>query len=86
MSNRAGEDADGHPLVSKKELIDGSGQRCLGRAVRMLELLTLNQRVQGSSPCAPTNHCKGLAPPDRRIPTSGQLAFRQIGLFRSAKP
>jgi hypothetical protein len=41
---------------SKKELIDGSGQRCLGRAVRMLELLTLNQRVQGSSPCAPTNH------------------------------
>jgi hypothetical protein len=28
----------------------GTGLAC------MLELLTLNQRVQGSSPCAPTNH------------------------------
>jgi hypothetical protein len=28
---------------------------------RMLELLTLNQRVQGSSPCAPTNQINHLA-------------------------
>jgi hypothetical protein len=28
---------------------------------RMLEMLTLNQRVQGSSPCAPTNHFNDLA-------------------------
>jgi hypothetical protein len=28
----------------------------------LVEQLTLNQRVQGSSPCAPTNKIKHLAP------------------------
>jgi hypothetical protein len=45
--------------------------------------LTLNQRVQGSSPCAPTNHFKGLAPPDAShsdkrtagIPTNRPFSF-----------
>ena len=37
----------------------------LGRIAQLVEQLTLNQRVQGSSPCAPTNHPKGLA---RRSP------------------
>jgi hypothetical protein len=32
-------------------------------------LLTLNQRVQGSGPCAPTNHFNGLAGSRRFIPT-----------------
>ena len=35
----------------------------LGRIAQLVEQLTLNQRVQGSSPCAPTNHFNGLGPP-----------------------
>ena len=31
-----------------------------GRIAQLVEQLTLNQRVQGSSPCAPTNQNKGL--------------------------
>ena len=30
------------------------GQRFWGRIAQLVEQLTLNQRVQGSSPCAPT--------------------------------
>ena len=32
-----------------------------GRIAQLVEQLTLNQRVQGSSPCAPTNVFNGLA-------------------------
>jgi hypothetical protein len=32
-----------------------------GRIAQLVEQLTLNQRVQGSSPCAPTNSFKDLA-------------------------
>jgi hypothetical protein len=31
-----------------------------GRIAQLVEQLTLNQRVQGSSPCAPTNEIKDL--------------------------
>ena len=31
-----------------------------GRIAQLVEQLTLNQRVQGSSPCAPTNKIKEL--------------------------
>ena len=31
-----------------------------GRIAQLVEQLTLNQRVQGSSPCAPTSRVKGL--------------------------
>jgi hypothetical protein len=34
---------------------------CDGRIAQLVEQLTLNQRVQGSSPCAPTIEIKGLA-------------------------
>src|SRR5215469_17638040 len=34
----------------------------LGRIAQLVEQLTLNQRVQGSSPCAPTNKIKYLGP------------------------
>src|SRR5208283_4996123 len=37
----------------------GSGQFD-GRIAQLVEQLTLNQRVQGSSPCAPTIEIKGL--------------------------
>ena len=30
-----------------------------GRIAQLVEQLTLNQRVQGSNPCAPTNEIKG---------------------------
>jgi hypothetical protein len=33
----------------------------LGRIAQLVEQLTLNQRVQGSSPCAPTRQNKDLA-------------------------
>jgi hypothetical protein len=42
----------------------------LGRIAQLVEQLTLNQRVQGSSPCAPTNHFNGLAETGTFIPTS----------------
>jgi hypothetical protein len=32
-----------------------------GRIAQLVEQLTLNQRVQGSSPCAPTNEIKSLS-------------------------
>jgi hypothetical protein len=32
----------------------------VGRIAQLVEQLTLNQRVQGSSPCAPTNKIKDL--------------------------
>ena len=31
-----------------------------GRIAQLVEQLTLNQRVQGSNPCAPTNEIKDL--------------------------
>src|SRR5262245_49139035 len=34
--------------------------RVKGRIAQVVEQLTLNQRVQGSSPCAPTNKIKRL--------------------------
>src|SRR5690349_6981938 len=37
-----------------------------GRIAQLVEQLTLNQRVQGSSPCAPTNHVNHLEPSTRR--------------------
>jgi hypothetical protein len=39
----------------------------LGRIAQLVEQLTLNQRVQGSSPCAPTNKIKYLLAFWRRI-------------------
>ncbi len=41
----------------------------LGRIAQLVEQLTLNQRVQGSSPCAPTNPFKGLGHARLFIPT-----------------
>src|SRR5262249_61657990 len=40
--------------------------------IRKSYLVTLNQRVQGSSPCAPTNVFNRLADFDRAIPTSSR--------------
>jgi hypothetical protein len=42
----------------------------LGRIAQLVEQLTLNQRVQGSSPCAPTNYFKHLDGRRISIPTS----------------
>src|SRR5215471_11765630 len=41
--------------------------RCdrFGRIAQLVEQLTLNQRVQGSSPCAPTNDFNDLAKNNR---------------------
>ena len=36
----------------------------LGRIAQLVEQLTLNQRVQGSSPCAPTNKFNDFMPID----------------------
>src|SRR5216684_3223303 len=38
-----------------------------GRIAQLVEQLTLNQRVQGSSPCAPTNKIRHLATIRRNI-------------------
>jgi hypothetical protein len=52
----------------------------LGRIAQLVEQLTLNQRVQGSSPCAPTNLFKDLAMTgtlhsDNRVKHSDKSAF-----------
>ena len=44
------------PETSRTALARGMG----GRIAQLVEQLTLNQRVQGSSPCAPTNLIKRL--------------------------
>src|SRR5215469_17942663 len=48
--------------------------RCdrFGRIAQLVEQLTLNQRVQGSSPCAPTNDFNNLARSVSVILTSSQ--------------
>src|SRR6185312_13247320 len=52
-----------------------------GRIAQLVEQLTLNQRVQGSNPCAPTNLSKHLAdlrqviPTCRRLPIPTKLPF-----------
>jgi hypothetical protein len=38
----------------------------IGRIAQLVEQLTLNQRVQGSSPCAPTNKIKDLTLEQKR--------------------
>jgi hypothetical protein len=46
-----------------------------GRIAQLVEQLTLNQRVQGSSPCAPTIEIKDLAD----IPTGHASQKRRLG-------
>jgi hypothetical protein len=44
-----------------------------GRIAQLVEQLTLNQRVQGSSPCAPTNDFNVLSGGIFAVLTTGQL-------------
>ena len=48
-----------------------------GRIAQLVEQLTLNQRVQGSNPCAPTNEIKDLVRsrpyPENNAPSCGTL-------------
>jgi chromosomal replication initiation ATPase DnaA len=46
---------------------------CDGRIAQLVEQLTLNQRVQGSSPCAPTIDIKGLPAFEAALPILSQL-------------
>ena len=57
----------------KRALVVPGFAPAVGRIAQLVEQLTLNQRVQGSNPCAPTNEIKGLlGPPPQKIP---QKAF-----------
>jgi hypothetical protein len=55
----------------------------LGRIAQLVEQLTLNQRVQGSSPCAPTNPFNDLAEVALAIPTwrSAVIPTNRLHLF-----
>jgi hypothetical protein len=53
------------------------------RLKELCKRLTLDQRVPGSSPGAPTKLFRHLASPSGSHPTSGQRLFRQIGCFCS---
>ena len=44
-------------LHCEVRLVEPAGRWC-GRIAQLVEQLTLNQRAQGSSPCAPTNDFK----------------------------
>jgi hypothetical protein len=46
-------------LHCEVRLVEPADHWC-GRIAQLVEQLTLNQRAQGSSPCAPTNDFKGL--------------------------
>ena len=46
-------------LQRGRRLVKGAPRWC-GCIAQLVEQLTLNQRVQGSSPCAPTNDFKAL--------------------------
>ena len=51
------------PLLKGAALRGGHGPRAFdGRIAQLVEQLTLNQRVQGSSPCAPTIEINDLSP------------------------
>src|SRR5271166_6030288 len=54
--------ADGHKANSapKHNRWNCLTHKRLGRIAQLVEQLTLNQRVQGSSPCAPTNKINDL--------------------------
>ena len=54
----------------------GVPPRQSGRIAQLVEQLTLNQRVQGSSPCAPTTH----SPASLKTAVSGQKAANCGGL------
>ena len=63
---RSGRRRFSHCVLSR--FAQGSSAWCnRGRIAQVPEQLTLNQRVQGSSPCAPTNHFNAL---ERRRITS----------------
>ena len=44
----------------KRALVAPGFALAAGRIAQLVEQLTLNQRVQGSNPCAPTNEIKDL--------------------------
>ena len=44
----------------KRALVAPGSALAAGRIAQLVEQLTLNQRVQGSNPCAPTNEIKDL--------------------------
>ncbi len=51
-----------HTLQSNNEILDDIffSANGAGRIAQLVEQLTLNQRVQGSNPCAPTNKINTL--------------------------
>ncbi len=56
----------------KRALVAPGSALATGRIAQLVEQLTLNQRVQGSNPCAPTNEIKDLCgilqqPKNRRV-------------------
>src|ERR1700729_3003636 len=55
----------------------------LGRIAQLVEQLTLNQRVQGSNPCAPTTSIKHLADFQFVVSTSCQRLISTNSPFRS---
>ncbi len=62
----------------KRALVAPGFALAAGRIAQLVEQLTLNQRVQGSNPCAPTNEIKGLRPSPcftkNRLPWRGPRA------------
>src|SRR6185312_1143175 len=56
--------------------------RKAGRIAQLVEQLTLNQRVPGSSPGAPTNKINGLVDTGRVHSDSHSDSIRQLALLR----
>ena len=48
------------PGAMKRALVVPGFTLAAGRIAQLVEQLTLNQRVQGSNPCAPTNEINTL--------------------------
>jgi hypothetical protein len=66
-------------------LVEPAGRWC-GRIAQLVEQLTLNQRAQGSSPCAPTNDLIAIAAeiasllPERRAGRDVILLVRRLAV------
>src|SRR5262249_205094 len=54
------------PALLQDAALAAGGGRHSGRIAQLVEQLTLNQRVPGSSPGAPTNEIKALSPESPR--------------------
>ena len=74
----------GGPLLDAGALPGDASREDDGRIAQLVEQLTLNQRVQGSSPCAPTIDINDLATLHGRSDCKNKILVTRLVTFRQA--